>query len=110
MEGVVELFVDDCEKDISLGKFMKVELTSDSVFEITLKKEKVFVGQKRSRRIFLNILEVKVDGMNNVIIRTSYFQESYVLADKVKDIASLIEFQGDAVGVDGEYSFVLKRK
>ena len=89
---------------------MKVELTPDGVFEITIRKEKVFAGQKRSRRIFLKISEVKIDGANNVNIRTSSLQKSYVLSYKVKDIASLIEFQGDAVGLDGEYSLMLKRK
>lgn len=110
LEGVVELFADDYGKDISIGKLMKVELTPDSVFEITIRKEKVFAGQKRSRRIFLKISEVKIDGANNVNIRTSSLQKSYVLSNKVKDIASLIEFQGDAVGLDGEYSIMLKRK
>ena len=110
LEGVVELFAVDCGKDISLGKLVKIELTLDSLFEITLKKEKVFAGQKRSRRIFLNIPEVKVDGMNNVNIRTGYLQQSYVLSDKVKDIASVIKFQGDTVGLDGEYSLIFKRK
>ena len=110
LEGVVELFVDECGQDNSLGKFMKVKLTSGNIFEITLKKEKAFVGQKRNKKLYLNIIEVKIDGTNNVNIRTSFFQEPYVMSEIVKDITALIKFQGDAVGLNGEYSFMLRRK
>jgi serine/threonine protein kinase len=110
MENIVELFVDDCGKEISLGTLVRAAVASDNIFEINLKKDFVIAGQKRKRKIFLNISKMEIKKENIVEISTDYLKGGSVSEKNVNDIASMVNFQGDTVGVDGKYIFIFRSK